>query len=272
MNEADKNRKYLSLEERKKISLQILNYVDQWCHDNKVSYYLGFGTLLGAVRHKGMIPWDDDVDIFMKRADYNCFIEKFNTTATDKNYKCISFEDGTFLLPYTKVVDLRTRLEDQCFSREGILGMSIDIFPLDLAPAKKDIHALSKKMLITKKLLRYSLFPDISVCDGEANAFRKKVMYRFSKMVGYDRWAHRVKSILSKCNQDQGKYYLQADTMMYLYDASWYEETVQLPFESKLFPAPKHYDEVLRAAYGDYMQLPPENQRIAHAHPVYYVS
>ena len=103
-------KKEINVEELKQIQLNILKFVDKFCKENNLKYYLAYGTLLGAVRHKGYIPWDDDIDIIMFREDY----EKFVTTFKDVNYKVFATEvNSKYPYPFAKVGDTRTYFEEE---------------------------------------------------------------------------------------------------------------------------------------------------------------
>ena len=108
MTQDQNDRKIISADERKKISLDILKYVAEYCEKNDIKYFLAYGTLLGAVRHKGFIPWDDDIDLIMFRDDYNKFVSTFNKNDNNSKFKVLSFEYKTYSLPYAKVTDTET--------------------------------------------------------------------------------------------------------------------------------------------------------------------
>ncbi len=126
----------LSLEEIKSFSLDILVFFDKYCSDNNLRYYLAFGTLLGAVRHRGFIPWDDDIDVYVPRPDYDRVIEQFKDP--DGRYAAVScFNDASYLYPFAKIVD--RKIKSMTESGEiGANGLGIDLFPLDGLPSDMD--------------------------------------------------------------------------------------------------------------------------------------
>lgn len=123
------------IDELKFISYNILKFVADFCEINNIKYYLFAGTLLGAIRHEGFIPWDDDIDIAIPRDDYEKFIIEFDRN-NDVNYKVLSIENSNkYYLPYAKVIDNRTLLFED--GKESMpIGVFIDIFPLDSIPDK----------------------------------------------------------------------------------------------------------------------------------------
>ena len=148
--------KEITDKELKKIQTEILKYVHDYCLKNNIKYWLDSGTLLGAIRHKGYIPWDDDIDIGMARDDYNKFLENFNNTQS--KYKCYSIENNNkFCYPYAKILDTSTILYEP--DEKGIkLCVYIDLFPYDNAPNdEKIIKKMSKKALKYHKLRRLSI-------------------------------------------------------------------------------------------------------------------
>ena len=130
--------KNINLEELKKIQFDILKKVAAFCEKNKIKYYLGYGTLLGAVRHKGYIPWDDDIDIIMPRPDYLRFIEIFNKSTPSPELKVLShYIDKNHPYPFIKLINTKTKQVSHS-SIKYDMGVCIDIFPLDGLP--KSIH------------------------------------------------------------------------------------------------------------------------------------
>ena len=122
----------MSLEEHKKVQVDILVSFAKFCEENNLRYFMAYGTLLGAIRHKGFIPWDDDIDVWMPREDYNILIETFKSK---NNYQLIDPRGKMARHPYVKIIDINTiKIEKLVDYREGNLGVDIDVFPLDGQP------------------------------------------------------------------------------------------------------------------------------------------
>ena len=121
----------IDIEELKKIQLDILIAVDDFCSKNNIKYFLSFGTLLGTIRHRGYIPWDDDIDIIMLRDDYNRFLETFNHSY----YKVNSIQNNpTYFLAFAKVTDERTVMQEEIVYPTEY-GVYIDVFVVDGVPS-----------------------------------------------------------------------------------------------------------------------------------------
>ncbi|MBE6808462.1 MAG: LicD family protein [Ruminococcaceae bacterium] len=258
--------KLISLEENKKLQLEILKNVAAFCDEHGLTYFLAYGTLLGAVRHKGFIPWDDDIDIQMPRDDYNKLIEIFNTQNKDNKYRLISPEENISKHPFTKVIDIRTIKNENGISyREGALGIDIDVFPLDGTP---DDYKEYKKWY--KKLNRVYWqyhFANIDIKSSKklkikiASAFMKPFVNRESALKKardiHKQYPYKscdyvavVESIFNSINNRTEK--------------SNYTDTVLLDFENCKFKAPVGYDVILSSMYGDYMKLPPKEKQATH--------
>ena len=124
----------LKLEEMKKVEIEILKKIDEVCSENNIVYSLAGGSAIGAVRHKGFIPWDDDIDIMMLREDY----DKLQNVMNDKDYKGIKLlsinNDENFPYPYMKAVSLNTTGKEIGIDKIKDYGVFIDIFPVDKVP------------------------------------------------------------------------------------------------------------------------------------------
>ena len=120
----------LTLDELKKIEFDILKHFDAFCKEHNIRYYLAFGTLLGAIRYKKFIPWDDDIDLLVPREDYDRLIRLFRDS---ERYQLFAFEkNSNFHYPFAKLCDMTTRKEQTIYKNRGVkLGVEIDIFPLD---------------------------------------------------------------------------------------------------------------------------------------------
>jgi lipopolysaccharide cholinephosphotransferase len=140
----------LTLVEIKQIEFQILQKFKSFCNDNNIQYYLSNGTLLGAVKYRGFIPWDDDIDVMVPREDYDRLVRCFKD---DKRYRLFSFErNEEFLFTFAKLCDMSTVKEETNINNGMSLGIDIDIFPLDAWDNNPD---MVKREL---KVLRGSMF------------------------------------------------------------------------------------------------------------------
>ena len=129
--------KTINTEELKKIQVEILDYVDKFCEERNIKYSLYAGTLIGAVRHKGFIPWDDDIDIMMLRSDYERFLKELHEEK-DSRYKILDFRyDHSYHYAFAKVIDSKTQLREEVIDPYDGLGIYIDIFPIDVLPDNK---------------------------------------------------------------------------------------------------------------------------------------
>lgn len=264
----DKELKPVSIPDQKTIMLNILDEVDRFCSQNDLTYYLSYGTLLGAVRHKGFIPWDDDVDIVMMRNDYEKFCRTFNDGRTD-SLRLMSMNDTEgYRLLYAKVCDTRTLLIESV--RDPIeLGVNIDIFVNDflsddLKKAKDVVHA-------NRRL--FNMMNLMTVADKEGRAKYKKIVLRFLRfligIVGVEKILKRIEKKSRKYERQTDSSYCGSVTSLYynekeITETKWWGKGVKVDFEGKQYNAPSDCHSVLKAFYGDYMQLPPVEQRVTH--------
>lgn len=258
--------KKIDFKDSQKISLSILKYIDEFCKRNAITYFIGYGTLLGAVRHLGFIPWDDDIDIIMFRKDYEKFINCFNVGDQDI-YKCLSFETGTFYLPYAKVVDTRTVVKAKNFVEIVDNGIAVDVFPMDyVSDSKEECIRIRNKYRIYGKLLRYSLYNDFSEMSKRINF--KYPVYLIAKALGTKRISNQIIKFNKKLPSDEKQFTISFGAFLCgdkgIYEGEWFNKECLLSFEDYEFFAPEKYKEFLSERYGDYMKLPPEDQRIQH--------
>lgn len=252
--------KEISIEESKNIQLEIMQVVHDFCTANNIQYSMCAGTLIGAIRHKGFIPWDDDIDIFMLRDEYNRFISTFKDSSGV--YILHSLEnDNSYCYPYAKVEDARTVMYENVEGPK--LGIAIDVFPVDNCCNTKE-----DSVRFIKKVSRYKLlYKGKLVRPGKNNSFFKKVAIVGVKMLvlGFSlrELAEKV-SVVCQTQKSDSKYVATVVAGYGLGEIQLrtaFSEYLQLPFENHIFNAIKNYDFYLRNVYGDYMQMPPENQR-----------
>ena len=264
--------KRMGLEELKKIQIQILDVFASFCEENNIRYWLDCGTLLGAVRHHGYIPWDDDIDVGMLRPDYDRLCLLFNKT--NSRYRLINIEsDKSSYFSYSKVVDTNTLLYEP--DENGFqFYINIDVFVYDNAP---DDSSELKRMFDRRdhlnrqyQLQRGDHFP-------KGNAFRRFAIRCYQLWLRRKPGAYYIeqmvrnsKSYSEKTTQKVGNF-TSASRMVC--DRSAVLSTVMIKFEGKEYCCPSGYALWLKAFYGNtYMQLPPLEKRVSHHSFIAYIN
>ena len=253
----------INKEELKKIQLEILDYVSKYCKDNGINFFLDSGTLLGAVRHKGYIPWDDDIDIGMLREDYDKFIKNFNQTGGRYQFKSIE-TDKEFYYVHGKVLDTETTLYEPDLN--GLkLSINIDVFAYDNAPeSDKKVNKMFRKRNFYRNLSHLRTIKSkprgnivrrtiISICRFILKVFPKN--YFILKML------KNAKKYSHKNTEKIGNFMGYA---RFCCEKSLFDKYIDMEFEGKKYPVPIGYDQWLKACYGDYMKLPPKEQQVTH--------
>ncbi len=261
--------KELSLEESKKSQLGILVCIDKFCRKNNIQYSLAYGTLLGAVRHKGFIPWDDDIDIVMLRSEY----EKFIATYNDVRYNLIK-GDGISNHLHVVVSDSHTVVEYPKGSSDAFFykgGLWVDVFPLDLVPeSDADYYTLRKSISRRRVLQKLGELPNFQ--NENVNVLKKmarRILYYLLNPFK-DINGNAALRLLQKYNNSKSSrvaslsvWYLSHNIPM---PKKWFEEYCELEFEGIKFKSTKSYHDYLVSLYGDFMKLPPEEERQGKHH------
>ncbi len=248
------------------IEIDILKKIHSFCVNNKIEYMLCFGTLLGAIRHSGFIPWDDDIDIYMTRPNYEVFLEKFKTIDTNTHLEIANDKTNNHLIirPMTKIFDNRTMLFEPDYKYDMPYGVFIDIWPIDGLPNNKKLILKHYKKLFRLKKLLY------------ASNLKFKRHYSFSKKlaIAFSRFFINPKKICNKFENLCKKYpYDKSENVACLLtqcrDKTWYkkadiENLILKDFEDARFYVPSNYDKILKIDYGDYLTLPPKDKQVPH--------
>lgn len=259
--------KEMSLQDLQLFSLDILKDVHLFCVANNIKYSLAYGTLIGAIRHKGFIPWDDDIDIMMPRHDFERFCETYNS----ENFQILSPDDPNNWLCFARVFDTKkTLVETPCVWNGLNSGVWIDIFPVD--GASDDFCSFKKDALKSRKLwIKQIFYRDAKGPFVSRHPFVYNLKLLIKKIFFW-KWEN-VKKINAKlkrlaqhykfgstkhwsqfvCMDDQDRNYQLTDD---------FETTFLVPFEDGKFMILNGYDRYLKNIYGDYMTLPPEEERV----------
>lgn len=254
-------------EELKSVSLHILEAADQYCREHQLTYYLFYGTLLGAARHKGFIPWDDDVDIAMPRKDYEQFIRNFSDDTG--RYRVISSLNTPDLhTAWAKIIDTSTELIEDV-NHPNQLGVFVDVFPLDYLPG--DTKTADRQMSRGRRI--YLMMQAKQLKTDKKRHFYKNCILIAGRVLmrpfSYQSINRRATANAVKYNNVEnpeqtamivGTCYREHE----VWDIRDFQKTAYLPFEGKEYPVPGNYDDVLKVRYGDYMTLPPEEERKTH--------
>lgn len=254
--------KKMDSSELKKYQVGILDYVHEFCVKNNIKYFIDSGTLLGAVRHGGYIPWDDDIDVGMLREEYDVFREKF--TDETGRYVFASVEtDKKCPFAHGKVYDTHTVLYEPD-ERGRKLAVNIDVFVYDDAP---EDDALLEEQYKKRDIYRYLNNRRTGVPASDVPFKTKVVYYTFHYVLKVFPFNFFTKMVSKNSQRYKGENTSRvgnftAYTKM-ICSKRVFDEFIDIEFEGKKYRAPKGYDEWLRAFYGDYMELPPEEKRVS---------
>ncbi len=238
----------LSEEEVKKHQLENLLFFRDFCNEHGIRYYLAYGTMLGAIRHRGYIPWDDDIDVYIYESDMDK-IEKLINEDDDSSYQIISYKNtNIFIFHHILLVNTDVVKERNLFPTYYTTGVSIDIWPLYGVDADDKLRQEKAWTIFEENLqMQYSYGlqrPDIRTHMKNAVKEFCTPIIDETKYIGCIYSPYMSKDVLKR---------------------EWFEEEEMVTFENHQFKIPKGYDQILKQIYGDYMKLPPENKRV-HQH------
>ena len=253
----------VEIEEYKHIVLSILSKVDRICRENNITYSLAYGTLLGAIRHNGFIPWDDDADIVIYREEYIKLREIINQGDYGIRFIDITTEKST-IYPFGKICDVHTHLKEKNFRQVKDYGAFVDVFPLDFLPNdEKTRKRICKKHRRRMILLTHSVRTGYEKSSSRVTTIKRCVAYHSCRFVNSRKLIERMERDFLKMDENQTNYVgIPWAWNGYTFESSVFRNLVDHSFENLKLYIPKDYDYVLRWRYGDYMTLPPEDERV----------
>ena len=254
--------KKLELKEIQQISLNILKKFRDICKELNLKYFLAFGTLIGAIRHNGFIPWDDDLDVIMPRNDYEKFIDY-----------CINNKDK---LGYLELFHYKTskkyhygiaRLSDSRYIMHSFIdkdcgmGVFIDIYPFDGVSFNNSAYNEFKKAFYLKLLSSKNMYEKHKTLASKL----KNVIFKFIGLCFSNRYLlKQIDKIAKRVPFEESRYCGCRTWENLIYNSYFFKESINHKFEDDCFAIPKEYDAFLKEGYGNYMNLPPDSERIAH--------
>lgn len=253
-----------TLKELHKVGLELLDWTTNICEKNNLNYFLAGGTLIGAVRHKGFIPWDDDIDISMPREDFEKFLDITSENKDENYFVQYNTSEKKYWLPFIKIRKRNTYFEEEGSDKyKGEKGIFIDIFPLDYAPKKdsliQNIQAHMVKSIT--RILRWRIIScgsllKVILLGRTLNFLPTKSLFKLRE------------KLMKMYNKKTTTYFINLGSQ-YNYKRQTVLKSKFLPcntltFEGKKYHVPHDYEYVLKSIYGNYMKLPPLEKRVIH--------
>lgn len=262
--------KRMSLQEIQQCELELMKEFDSAARKNGLRYSLCAGTLLGAVRHRGFIPWDDDIDITMSRPDFDKLIRLNRQGGLFPSFIRLScLEDGTLDSPYIKLFDTRTSIIEHNFTQKDVQSLWIDIFPVDGLPENEE--EIRRIYRIAMPLSRMNVVSVVNSGYGKNRLiiFLKNTLIKpAARLIGRRNIALMQKKLALSHPYET---YPKCGMVSWAYDGPGqaltkeeYEDLIELQFEGCSFTAFRAWDKYLTGVFGDYMTLPPEDERPTH--------
>lgn len=266
-----RNKNELTIEDIHSVTLKLVEKLIQICDDVGVNYYVAYGSLIGVVRHKGFIPWDDDFDVVMLRDDYETFCDYCMRHQDDmKPYKLFTRkneENYPYNIARLNNMDYRAVYENVQGYDSGVF---IDIYPLDGAGtnAEQVIQQVKKKKSDLFRIALWSIDDHYtkSTYHKWYRSVAKYVVRSYAKIRGSRYFLDKMESFKYLYDIKKSRYTAEMtwDSGLTLYEKKWFETYVYMDFENLKVKVPVGYDEFLKCHYGDYMKLPPAEERIPH--------
>ena len=270
MNEYYTGLKELSLDEVHDSLREMLKIINSVCEKNGIVYFLSGGTAIGAIREKGFIPWDDDLDIMVPRPDYEKLINLLEQD-NDSDSKVYSLHDQSWNRPYSCLVDERTYGKHEMVDYSH-LGVTLDILPMDGLPASFSKVRNYYRLLRVKYALYYSSIKT-NYGSQENLVLLKKLIAVVTKKIGAHRICVHIDNKAKEIPYEESEYVGCSVLIHFMekerFKKEWFEKQLFVPFEGEKYPVMNGYDEYLTTLYGNYMKRPEKEGNPDH-HTKYY--
>lgn len=261
------------LQKLQRVEFDILCKIDEFCNSHSILYSLYAGTALGAVRHKGFIPWDDDIDICMTRDQFDKFCNQWKNEPVEDYYLESILTDDYCGTCHAKVRKKGTiLLSEGEVEQEGNHGIWVDIFPLDKIPCNRDIQ--KKKYMLGREII---LLTRANV-NNTKDSFKKKSIKSIIRLIPHFIRIKRIRKLhlwlLHHMNDDTSAGYVWKSMSTFdnisklQFNSNLDSGYTTIEFNGRFFPIFQNYEDMLKNCFGDYMQLPPESERVCKHNPI----
>lgn len=256
------------------LELEMMLKIDEICKKNNLTYYLMGGTLIGAVRHQGFIPWDDDIDIGMPRPDYERFMKIAKKELGNEFGILTPYDTEGYQFTFSRVINKKMKILYKNNMKLKKWNIWIDIFPLDSMPKNKILFTFRKYLLLYRRcMVMLSAFEDVVSLEKRKRPFYGNIMiwvgknFHLSSILDTKKQIMKFEKSIKRYPFEKGPYMVNV-MGRYKFKTVFLREVYGSPFylsfEGHMLRVPEQYDYFLRRLYGDYMQLPSDNQKNQH--------
>ena len=250
-----------SLDEIKSIELSIMKKIHKLCEEEGIVYYLSFGSLIGAVRHNGFIPWDDDIDLYLPRPDYNKLVKIIKKKGPQMGLNYANpFSKIHYGRNLTKVFDTTTYLIEPDYRTDDPIGVFVDLWPLDGTPNNR----ILRKIYLVRAHLKKKVILASSMKYNDKYSILKKMEIRVAGVFNHSKLVRSMERMARKYSFNKSEYVFSYAAQDAVYKRELFNKRILWKFEDTELYIPAEYDKILRLEFGDYMKLPPIEQRVAH--------
>lgn len=263
-----------NLSKIQKIIWNIMDEIKPFLNDNNIEYYMLGGTLLGAVRHQGFIPWDDDIDLGIPREQYDLFLEKVAQQLPDYMEVNTFYDETSHHYYFSRIVDTRYHLKRMGSEIERTEDAWIDIFPLDGMPNNLLLRQWHKFRLLSARAFYHIATFDRVNLQRPNRPLSERIIIKFVQLTGFGRnsdekkWLWKIDKLLKKYPYKDSEWvvnFMGQYKFKEMFPKEKYGKGKLYPFENDYLNGPEDADCILTQMYGDYMTPPKESEKNAHA-------
>jgi lipopolysaccharide cholinephosphotransferase len=257
----------LTSEQTKRELVIMMDWFHKFCEQNELPYTAIGGTLLGAIRHKGFIPWDDDIDLAMTRDTYIKLLDLKEDIQKTGYYDLVTIDDGSSSIPFIKLINKRIRVQESFFDSDSWSYLWLDVFPFDTIP--EDAGKQKRLFKIAKILWKILLLRRVNRKLIKVNSLKKLAIFFISPLfifVTPEYLGMKISMMGQRYNGEKSELVgcVNLGNRGSVMKKEVFEDTILLPFENIQIRAIVNYDIYLRNTYGDYMSLPDKNKQVNH--------